>query len=213
MAQPRFPELSARRIAGVSSLWTPEGEHRVPREGGDSSGESGAPPGAGGASTPARDVAPEDYGDRPSQAEMEAELAEVARQLGEARAEDVVSNHCYGLFELAAIHLSQNPPGLDKARLAIDAMGLLVDGLGERLGEHLDPLSEGLTQLRMAYVRIAGSVPTQNDGAGDKVAAADPAAPEGSADPTEPVAGAEPEDASGSAPGPAADPSGSNPTE
>ena len=68
----------------------------------------------------------------------EEELLEVAKQLAAAPAEDVVANHCYGLFELAALHLSQQPPPFDKARLAIDALGLLVDGLGDRLGHAPD---------------------------------------------------------------------------
>ena len=85
----------------------------------------------------------------------EEELLEVAKHLAAAPAEDVVANHCYGLFELGALHLSQQPPQFDKARLAIDALGLLVDGLGERLGQHATPLAEGLSQIRLAFVRIS----------------------------------------------------------
>ncbi len=57
--------------------------------------------------------------------------------------------------QLAALHLSQQPPRLDKARLAIDALGMLVEGLGDRLGQHAEALAEGLSQLRLAFVRIA----------------------------------------------------------
>ena len=32
----------------------------------------------------------------------------------------VIANHCYGLFELAAVYLSQMPPVLDEAKVAID---------------------------------------------------------------------------------------------
>jgi hypothetical protein len=96
----------------------------------------------------------------------EEELEEVAKHLAAAPAEDVVANHCYGLFELAALHLSQQPPQLDKARLAIDSLGLLVDGLGDRLGQHAGPLAEGLTQLRLAFVRIAAAVPASDGQAG-----------------------------------------------
>ena len=69
-------------------------------------------------------------GDQPS----EEELRQLARELSETPVEDIIANHCYGLFELAALHLSQQPVNLVAARLAIDAMGQLVDGLGERLG-------------------------------------------------------------------------------
>ena len=96
----------------------------------------------------------------------EEELEEVAKHLAAAPAEDVVANHCYGLFELAALHLSQQPPQLDKARLAIDSLGLLVDGLGDRLGQHAGPLAEGLTQLRLAFVRIAAAAPASDGQAG-----------------------------------------------
>jgi hypothetical protein len=66
----------------------------------------------------------------------------------------VVANHAFGLFELAALHLSLEQPQLDEARLAIDALAALVDGLGERLGDPAQELSAGLAQLRLAYVQI-----------------------------------------------------------
>jgi hypothetical protein len=101
----------------------------------------------------------------------EEELLEVAQQLAAAPAEDVVANHCYGLFELAALHLSQQPPQFDKARLAIDALGLLVDGLGDRLGQHAPPLAEGLAQLRLAFVRISSATPSSDGQAGPETEA------------------------------------------
>lgn len=85
----------------------------------------------------------------------EEEMLQVTRELASAPAEDVIANHCYGMFELAALHLSGRPPNLDKARLAIDAMGFLIDGLGSRLGSHGAALGDGLNQLRLAFVRIS----------------------------------------------------------
>jgi len=76
------------------------------------------------------------------------------RQLANTPAEIVVSNHCYGLFELAAIYLSQSPPMLFQARLAIDGLGYLLDGLKGRLGEAETALQEALSQLRLAYVNL-----------------------------------------------------------
>ena len=69
--------------------------------------------------------------------------------------EVVVANHAYGLFELAALHLSSQPPHLSQARLAIDALGALVEGLGDRLGEVEAALKEALAQIRLAYVQIS----------------------------------------------------------
>jgi hypothetical protein len=150
----------------VSSLWTPQGEHRVPREtehakgsageGGArpeapaAAGPAGATPGrAQSAPAPARPAGPEAA--EPS----EEEIRRLTEELAAAPVEDVIANHCYGLFELAALHLSVRPAQLDKARLAIDGLGLLVEGLGERLGPHAKDLSEGLNQLRLFYVNLS----------------------------------------------------------
>jgi hypothetical protein len=81
-----------------------------------------------------------------------------------APAEAVVANHCYGLFELAALHLSQQPPQLDKARLAIDALACLVQGLQGRLGPDEASLREGVTQIQVAFVRLQSANRT-GDGA------------------------------------------------
>jgi hypothetical protein len=78
-------------------------------------------------------------------------------ELANSPVEVVVANHCYGLFELAAVYLSQQPPLLSQARVAIDALGSLVTGMEGRLGEAEEPLKDGLSQLRMAYVQIDGA--------------------------------------------------------
>jgi len=78
-------------------------------------------------------------------------------ELANAPVEVVIANHCYGLFELAAVYLSQVPPMLDQARLSIDALACLVDGLSGQLGEGEDQLKDGLSQLRLAYVQIHGA--------------------------------------------------------
>ncbi|MFM1791087.1 MAG: hypothetical protein RLZZ526_1414 [Actinomycetota bacterium] len=87
--------------------------------------------------------------------ELEAALAESRERLAEAPADMVVANHAMGLYELAAIHLTSQPPRLPEAALAIDAVACLVDGLGERLGEHHEILATALATLRMAYVDLA----------------------------------------------------------
>ncbi len=84
-------------------------------------------------------------------------MTELRQQLADTPASTVVANHCYGMFELAALHLSLDPPKLDQARLAIDALALLIEGLGPRLGEEQGNLREGLTQLRLAFVRLGGT--------------------------------------------------------
>jgi len=143
----------------VSSLWTPEGEHRVERD--------DAPPPAAPAESPRAEAEPP--GEPGDEEALRAEFAELERQLLEAPVEEVIANHCYGLFQLAALHLGQQPPNLDKARLAIDALGGVVDALGARLGEQSQSFVDGLAQLRLAYVQLhgaAGNGAAGGDGAG-----------------------------------------------
>ena len=85
---------------------------------------------------------------------MRAQLEAMQQELAEAPASVVVANHAFGLFELAALHLSIQPPKLDQAALAIDAMAAIVEGLAGRLEEAEPQLKEALAQLRMAFVQI-----------------------------------------------------------
>jgi hypothetical protein len=84
-------------------------------------------------------------------------MDEMRARLAEAPAEVVVANHAYGLFQLGALHLSLERPQLEQARLAIDALACLVEGLGPRLGEAAEDLKAGLAQLRLAYVQVQAS--------------------------------------------------------
>ncbi len=112
------------------SLWTPGGEHEIPD--------------------------PEDLSeeDRSRLEEIAGRMAEVRQQLLQVPASSVVANHAMGLYELAAIHLSNDPPGLSEARVAIDAMGGLVDATEGRLGENEGVLRDALAQLRLAFVQL-----------------------------------------------------------
>jgi hypothetical protein len=124
----------------MSSLWTPGGEHRVPDE--PLAEEEPEPAGPG----ESEDVA----------AAIQAELDEARQRLAAVPAAEVVANHAMGLFELGAIHLSQSPPQLGEASIAIDAMAALVDGLGDRLGPNAPVLRDALRQIRMAFVQVKG---------------------------------------------------------
>jgi hypothetical protein len=81
-------------------------------------------------------------------------MAELQEQLANTPVEVVIANHAFGLFELAALHLSLQPPNLDQARTAIDACGALVEGMTGRLGDNEPELVQGLSQLRLAFVQI-----------------------------------------------------------
>lgn len=89
--------------------------------------------------------------------DAEATLAEARQRVAETPANVVVVNHVMGLYELAAIHLSADPPRLDQAALAIDAVACLVDGIGPRLGEEHATLCDALANIRLAFVQIKGS--------------------------------------------------------
>jgi cation transport regulator ChaC len=130
------------------SLWTPDGEHRVERE--QPSAERGPEVGE----DPLADLSPEE---REQAAEMAAEMEEVRRQLASVPAAVVVANHAMGLYELAAIHLSSQPPNFAEAQLAIDAMAAIAETLRGRLGENEATLHDALNQLRMAYVQLKGA--------------------------------------------------------
>lgn len=81
-------------------------------------------------------------------------LAEARRQIVEVPAEVVITNHVMGLYELAAIHLGSSPPDLAQAALAIDAVGCLVEGLGDRLGPDAGTMRDALANIRLAFVQI-----------------------------------------------------------
>jgi hypothetical protein len=92
-------------------------------------------------------------------------MAEVQRELLSVPAGVVVANHCIGLFQLAALHLEQRPPNLDEAKLAIDAMAAVVDGLGPRLGEDAQALRDALASIQMGFVQVKAAVDAGGAGA------------------------------------------------
>jgi hypothetical protein len=151
------------------SLWTPSGEHPVGRE-------APAGPAAGAPSSGARPPGAPSSGARPPGApssgadaqDAAAQLDELRRQLADSPPEVVIANHCFGLFELAAVYLSQSPPRLQQAQLAIDALGCLVDGLGARLGEAHRSLADALAQVRLAYVQLGAAEKARAAGTGNR---------------------------------------------
>src|SRR3954464_3638093 len=122
----------------MSSLWTPGGERPV-----------GGAPGDGIGSDDPTDLTPD-------QEQLLGELQAAREQLASTPASLVVANHAIGLFQLAAIHLDREPPNLEDAKLAIDALSALVDGLQGRLGEEEETLRDARAQLQMAFVQVSG---------------------------------------------------------
>jgi len=92
--------------------------------------------------------------DREQAEAVASEIAAVRARLARVPAATVVANHTMGLYELAAIHLSQDVPNFSEATLAIDAMAALIDRLQGRLGADEATLRESLAQLRLAFVTL-----------------------------------------------------------
>ena len=162
----------------MSSLWTPGGEHPVARP-----DENAAPKDE----PRLEDLSPEE---REQVESMAREMAAVREQLASVPAAVVVANHLMGLYELGSIHLSQQPPNLAEASVAIDALGAVVDKLPGRLGETEATMRDALHQIRLAYVageKAAREADMATEQAGHEADVQDPAEPEPAAqDPTEP---------------------------
>lgn len=138
----------------MSSLWTPDGEHPVERErqGQAPPQATPGPSGDGDADPRIEDLPPE----------QRAQVEAMARQMQEAQArmlqappEAVVGQYVLQLYDVAALYLSQEPPRIDDARLAIDAFKAVVETLGDRLGEAEQPLRQNLHQLQLAFVEVS----------------------------------------------------------
>ena len=159
----------------MSTIWTPGGEvpvgDRRPAAGpvADAEASSAATAGDAPADFDLDSLSPEE---REQAEQYIRELAESRERLKSVPAAVVVANHAMGLYELAALHLSSQPPNFTEATVAIDSLGALLDGMQGRLGDPEETLREGLSQIRMAFVQLKNR-PEEPDG-GDSEA--DPAA-------------------------------------
>lgn len=121
----------------MSSLWTPGGEVPIDRQ----------------PSSPTEEASPaEETTTRQEAPPGPADEEELRRQLLDAPVAAVVAQHAVALYELAALHLSEPEPRLGEARLAIDALTALLDGLSGRLGDTEAALTEALPRLKLAFV-------------------------------------------------------------
>lgn len=158
------------------SLWTPDGERPVSRTPNEPSA-----PGAGQPSDEVRAALAEAGVDveqlTPEQlAEAEAMLAEMARvraTMLSVPASEIIANHLMGIYELAAIHLGENPPNFGEATVAIEALRAVLDRLGDAFGENEAVLRQALTQLQMTFVQLKEEVTSQAAGPEPGVAAND----------------------------------------
>jgi hypothetical protein len=156
----------------MSSLWTPGGEHTVDRNTPTAAPADGPAPDHSlddeiAAALPdgmtLDELSPED---RARAEEMVGEMAEARSRLLETPAAMIIANHGMGLYELAALHLSQESPNFSEATAAIDGLTALVNALEGRLGDAEPTLNEALDQLRMVFVQLkrqGAPAPTEDD--------------------------------------------------
>ncbi len=78
----------------------------------------------------------------------------VARLVGTCEPADIIANHLMGIYELAAIHLGQNPPNFAEATVAIEALRAVVDRLDDAFGENAAVLRQALSQLQLTFVQL-----------------------------------------------------------
>lgn len=148
----------------MSTLWTPDGERKVP----PATDEQPTAP-------PTESAEPELTPEQQEQARaMAKELAEARARILATEASTVVANHAFGIYELAAIHLTADEPNLSEAQVAIDALAALVNGLKGRLGEVESTLVDALKQAQLLYVQRAETAKGGADGGPSHSEAAEP---------------------------------------
>ena len=143
----------------MSTLWTPGGEVPVDRNPPPPDAGPAEDPGSDQAGTGAGAAAKADLDDlspeeREQAEQMIRDMAEARERLLSVPAAAVVANHGMGLYELAALHLTQQPPNFSEAVVAIDAMGAVTGALAGRLGDAEATLNDALGQIRKAYVQL-----------------------------------------------------------
>jgi hypothetical protein len=145
--------------AQMSSLWTPDGERPVSRTDPSAGAADSAAPDA---SEPLR-AAAEALGidlatlTAEERQELAAELAEMMRvrqEIAATPASEMISNHLIRFLDLATIYLEGEPPAFAEAATAIEAFRCVLEGIGDRLGDHRPMLTEALGQVQMIFVQV-----------------------------------------------------------
>ena len=135
------------------TLWTPDGEKEIKKD----------VPTEEATADHAHEHGPDcDHGDAEQELtpEQKEQAEQMAKQMAEAReqilgapASTVLMNHAFGMYELAAIHLTADEPKLEEAKLAIDCLSSIAKELEGKLGEEEQTMKEALSQIQMVYVQ------------------------------------------------------------
>jgi hypothetical protein len=143
----------------MSSLWTPDGERPVTRPSdaaaaADDDAELSGDPLRAAAAALGVDL---DSLTADERTQLQAELGEmmrVRREVAATPASEMLSNYLMRFFDLATIYLETEPPAFGEAATVIEAFRAVLDGLGDRLGDHEPMLTEALGQLQMVFVQV-----------------------------------------------------------
>jgi len=159
-----FPALSLSAASlHLMTIWTPSGEHEIPRNSSDSPDQSKQVKSGGQAAEPVGS-GPDGEIDPEVQQQYEEQLAEISQRILETPIETMLAQHFVGLFEIAAIHLSADSPNLHNARLVINAMDGMMSATEGELGNAEEPMQSMLHQIRMAFVSVSkGSQAVKDD--------------------------------------------------
>ena len=145
----------------MSSLWTPYGEEPVPPagagspppDGGIGGGPGGGPPGQPGPGADPDEIDPE-------------QMREMLTRLAETPVEAIVTQFAVELQEIAVLHLglsAERPESLAQAAIAVDAMGAVVDAVGDRFGPNAERLRQAVAALRLGYVEVSSDLANGGD--------------------------------------------------
>lgn len=149
----------------MTGLWTPNGDVNPENNNNNAASNSDA-------------IKAEMEANEAFQGLSEEEKAQALEQITQMRSEllatpsrDIIGNHIVGFYELATVHLSEatglsgsaKEDRLAEASLCIDAMASTLQGLGDRLGQHKEPLAAALAQLQTAFVQVRNDdAPSEN---------------------------------------------------
>ncbi len=127
------------------SIWTPSGEYELSATDSEESSEepesADSPP----------ELTPEE------QSALASEFEEAKQRISETPVDQIITTHIIGLYELAVIHLQKDPPDLESAKIAVNAMSGIVEGVAEDLQEYEEAMRNALTEIQMAFVKASDS--------------------------------------------------------
>jgi hypothetical protein len=93
-------------------------------------------------------------------------MREMLTRLAETPVEAIVTQFAVELQEISVLHLglaAERPESLAQAAIAIDAMGALIDAVGDRFGPNAEPLRQAVAALRLGFVEVSSDVGQAGD--------------------------------------------------